>query len=183
MRCEGIAAVGVDENPVTVDRCLERKLDVTRADILEFLRAEADANYDLVTSFQVIEHLAPEALIELLLEARRVLRPGGILILETPNAANLNVAAFTFFHDPTHRQLLPAPLLRFIVEWARFEVVEILALQPDLALLDVATREGWPPTLQRLLSGPQDIGVIARTRSKAPVDQRLRQSSDEGQPS
>jgi SAM-dependent methyltransferase len=182
MRREGIAAVGVDENPVTVDRCLKRELHVTRADILEFLRAEADATYDLVTSFQVIEHLAPAAFIALLLEARRVLRPGGILILETPNPANLNVGAFTFHHDPTHRQPLPAPLLRFIVEWARFEVVEILTLQPDLALLDVATREGWPPTLQRLLSGPQDIGAIARAPSKPPDDQRLTQSSNEGQP-
>ena len=126
----------------------------------------------------MIEHLAPETLLALLLETRRVLRPGGIMILETPNPANLIVGASSFYHDPTHRHPLPAPLLRFVVEWARFEVVEILALQPDHALLDVATREGWPPTLQRLLSGPQDLSVIARVPSQTPGDGPSEPSSE-----
>ncbi len=44
----------------------------------------ADGSFDCVVSFQVIEHIERDALF--VAEARRVLRPGGMLILSTPNA-------------------------------------------------------------------------------------------------
>lgn len=43
-----------------------------------------DDSFDLVTSFETIEHLYDRKLF--LSELRRVLRPGGLLILSTPNA-------------------------------------------------------------------------------------------------
>lgn len=42
-----------------------------------------DASFDLITAYEVIEHLADGD--QLLAEARRVLRPGGILLVSTPN--------------------------------------------------------------------------------------------------
>lgn len=42
-----------------------------------------DASFDVVLSFQVIEHVVDEA--SYLQEARRVLRPGGVLLLITPD--------------------------------------------------------------------------------------------------
>jgi SAM-dependent methyltransferase len=44
----------------------------------------ADASFDLITAFEVIEHLQDGN--QLLAEARRVLRPGGVLLVSTPNA-------------------------------------------------------------------------------------------------
>jgi ubiquinone/menaquinone biosynthesis C-methylase UbiE len=44
----------------------------------------ADASFDVVTSFETLEHLYERS--SFLAELRRVLRPGGILILSTPNA-------------------------------------------------------------------------------------------------
>ncbi len=43
----------------------------------------ADASFDLLTAFEVIEHLHHGN--QLLAEARRVLRPGGVLLVSTPN--------------------------------------------------------------------------------------------------
>jgi SAM-dependent methyltransferase len=43
----------------------------------------ADAQFDSVVTFQVIEHIADDRLF--LAEARRVLKPGGVLLLTTPN--------------------------------------------------------------------------------------------------
>jgi SAM-dependent methyltransferase len=44
-----------------------------------------EATFDLITAFEVIEHL--ERWPDLLTEARRVLTPGGILLVSTPNKA------------------------------------------------------------------------------------------------
>ena len=46
----------------------------------------ADAEFDLVTCSEVIEHL--ENFRALLREARRVLKPGGLVVLTTPNVLN-----------------------------------------------------------------------------------------------
>jgi ubiquinone/menaquinone biosynthesis C-methylase UbiE len=43
----------------------------------------ADASFDVVVAFEVIEHL--ERWRDLLLEARRVLKPAGVLLVSTPN--------------------------------------------------------------------------------------------------
>ena len=45
----------------------------------------ADASFDLVVAFEVIEHLARWR--EMLSEARRILRPTGVLLVSTPNKA------------------------------------------------------------------------------------------------
>lgn len=48
----------------------------------------ATASFDVVTSIEVIEHLDRETTCSLLAEAWRVLRPGGRLVLTTPNYAS-----------------------------------------------------------------------------------------------
>ncbi len=48
-----------------------------------------DASFDAVTLIELVEHLPRPAIEGLLREARRVLRPGGKLILTTPNYASL----------------------------------------------------------------------------------------------
>ena len=79
--------VGVDVSPRAIETARRRALH----GVPEFKMTEgrdlpfADASFDLVTSFQVLEHVpdAPAMLSEL----RRVVRPGGVVILTTPNAA------------------------------------------------------------------------------------------------
>jgi SAM-dependent methyltransferase len=57
-----------------------------------------DASFDMVVSFEVIEHVEkPQAFLH---EIRRVLRPGGIAVLSTPNG--LVSAANGKLSDPTH---------------------------------------------------------------------------------
>jgi len=44
---------------------------------------------NVVTAFHLIEHIPFEAMLELFEEVRRVLRPGGLVMLETPSPENL----------------------------------------------------------------------------------------------
>ena len=52
------------------------------ADALPF---EGEALFDVVTSFETIEHIPAEAQEAFLAEVRRVLRPGGLLLISSPN--------------------------------------------------------------------------------------------------
>lgn len=80
------AVVGIDVSPQAVAHARRRYAETSnlafsegRCDRLEF----PDASFDAVVSFETIEHLAEQ--VETLAEFRRVLRPGGLLIISTPN--------------------------------------------------------------------------------------------------
>jgi SAM-dependent methyltransferase len=51
-----------------------------------------DNCFDAVLLFEVIEHLTDEHLDETLQEVRRVLKPGGVVVVTTPNEEDLSVA-------------------------------------------------------------------------------------------
>ncbi len=122
---EGVEAKGIDLNPLFVEKLRDEGLEVYRSEALMHLRSLPDDSLGLLTGFHIAEHLEFPVLMALLREARRVLRPGGMLLLETPNPRNLGVGACDFYTDPTHRRPLPPHLLRFLLEYAGFREVRI----------------------------------------------------------
>jgi len=158
-----LAAGGVDSNPGMVERCRALGIDVTLGDALNHLRGLADGSLGAVTSFHMVEHMPFEIVIALLDEALRVLRTGGVLILETPNPQNVLVGSNTFWLDPTHVKPIPSPTLRFFVEARGFRGVEIWNLQPNTAAVRLPEDPaGIGTRLNDYLYGPQDYGIIAR---------------------
>lgn len=84
-RDEGWDAVGVELNRHSVDLAQARGLDVRHGDLASHDFAEA--SFDAVTLFDLIEHTPdPKAL---LAACRRVLRPGGLLVVTTPDIDGL----------------------------------------------------------------------------------------------
>jgi 2-polyprenyl-3-methyl-5-hydroxy-6-metoxy-1,4-benzoquinol methylase len=162
LRVNGLVAYGIDTNSMMVERTASLGLDVRVADVLEHLRSLADCTRSAVTAFHVVEHLAFPTLVDFLDEAMRVIVPGGIMILETPNPENLRVGATTFYYDPTHRNPIPPDPLRFIVEHRGFSNVEIIRLHPSP---EREWLQGEGPDLIRLnhlLFGPRDYAICAR---------------------
>ncbi len=72
---------GFDDSPELVAFCHARGYTATRLAGASALPVP-DASADLVTYFDVIEHIADD--VGALTEARRVLRPGGLVFLSTP---------------------------------------------------------------------------------------------------
>ena len=80
----GFAVYGVE--PATAAASTARTLGFEVFDGLLEEAAYTDNRFDLVTLFEVIEHLTEPA--DLLLEIRRILKPGGILLVGTGNGAS-----------------------------------------------------------------------------------------------
>ena len=126
----GIKARGVEQNRVLIARCRERGLEVVEEDMLAHLRGLPDESTRAITGFHIIEHVSFDALVSLLDEALRVLRPGGVVIFETPNPENVLVGSNFFYLDPTHHHPLPSELMQFLVESRGFHSIEVLNLHP-----------------------------------------------------
>jgi O-antigen chain-terminating methyltransferase len=141
----GFTARGVDLDAGMLSACSELGLAVSQQDLLEALQACADESLSVVSAFHVVEHISFEVLRALMREAIRVLVPGGLLILETPNSENLVVGTNNFYLDPTHIRPIPSLLLEFCAEFAGFARVKTLRLQEnpylhtanDIRLIDV----------------------------------------------
>lgn len=159
LRDAGWKATGFDTNLVFATRNRERGLDVQLGDGLALLRELGDGDVSLVTVFHLIEHLPFEDWLSMLDECRRVLRPGGMLILETPNPENLTVGALHFYVDPTHRNPIPPALAEFVVKARGFEDVAVLRLHEEAA---PNPEEHIAASLSALFYGPQDYAILAR---------------------
>ncbi|MEM1178892.1 MAG: class I SAM-dependent methyltransferase [Acidobacteriota bacterium] len=126
----GVTASGVDASSEMVARCRERGLDARRADLFAALAEVPASSLGGVVSFHVIEHLPDVAVGRLIRLAWRALRPGGVLILETPSPMALAMSARDFWLDPTHTRPVHPGHLEVTFREAGFEPVHRLDLHP-----------------------------------------------------
>jgi O-antigen chain-terminating methyltransferase len=139
---EGVTAIGVDTDPDAIAACLEKGLVVEQRDLFEYLAAQPDESFDGIFCSQVVEHLTPDKISELVRLAAQKLGPNGILAVETPNPSCLAIFARDFYIDPTHVRPVPSSLLSFYFEEAGVGGLEIHELHPaseifpELAALD-----------------------------------------------
>jgi len=155
---EGYRALGIDNNQVLLDRCRARGLEVIESDALQYLRGRPDNSLSAITGFHIIEHLQIDVLMNLLDEIIRVLRPGGLVLFETPNPENVLVGSNYFYFDPTHRNPLPSLLMKFLLEARGLHRIEVM----NLHSWDQARVGGKSPLTARfneLFYGPMDYAI------------------------
>jgi SAM-dependent methyltransferase len=164
----GYTCRGVDMNGVMVSEALALGLDTVEQDAVAYLRGLGSESVSAITSMHLVEHLPYEVLIRLLDEALRVLRPGGVLILETPNPENLTVGSYWFYMDPTHRNPIPPALLQWVVEARGFESATVDRLTQNRQVFDiqpVAEDVAGANQINKvvgLLTAAPDYAVVAR---------------------
>ena len=163
MRDIGVPASGIDWNRDLVAACRERGLDASEGDILQMLLSFTDESRSIVTAFHVLEHIAFETLLEVVDQAVRVLKPGGIAIFETPNPRNLFVSSNNFYLDP--RISVPCQANSWRLLWKLRGLCDptVIPLSPYPDHLHLAGSDC--PAVQFInehFYGPQDYGVVAR---------------------
>jgi len=161
LRDAGLHAKGIDSNLVQVGRCRALSLDVVEREALTYLRSLRDESLNAVTALHFAEHLPFASLVSFLDEVGRVLRPGGIVILETPNPENLLVGSCNFYLDPTHRNPIPIATMELLVEARGFAGVQVMRLHP-VADAKIEVKDQLTSHLNHYLYGPMNYAVVAR---------------------
>lgn len=162
MRDQHFEGRGVDLNPVVCELCQSKGLDVLHDDAVAYMARQPAGSLDLVTAFHLIEHLPGELLDRLIASALHALRPGGLLVLETPNPENFIVGSCNFYNDPTHLNPLPPEPTRFRVLSHGFASVDIRRLHPRGTVDYDALPPGIPAELLERLFVGQDYALVAR---------------------
>ena len=144
-----------------LSQCAAHGLEATLGDALTHLRTLPADSLGAVTAFHLVEHLPFETVLEMTDEILRVLKPGGLILFETPNPGNVLVGSHTFYLDPTHLRPLPSAMLRFFVEARGFCHVHVRELNPySSAMLLPEDSQGVAKRINDHLYGAQDYAVI-----------------------
>lgn len=164
----GYQCCGVDLNDAMLKESRASGFDVVEADAVDYLRGLKDGSLAAITSMHLVEHLPHKVLIKLLDEALRVLQPGGMLILETPNPENLTVGACWFYLDPTHRNPIPPDLLQWTVQERGFSHAVVQRLTEHRRVSDIQPVSESVPCAEQInlmaawFTAAPDYAVIAR---------------------
>jgi O-antigen chain-terminating methyltransferase len=134
MQSIGFNCIGIDHDEVKIAYCRDLGLNVKIGDVISFLESITAESVAIVSSFHLVEHIRFHNVKRLVKESLRILKPGGVLIMETPNPENIIVSTNNFYLDPTHVAPIPSALLSFLVEHEGFERNKILRLQEDKSL-------------------------------------------------
>ena len=125
LQARGVRARGIDVNESMIEVCVQQGLDATKADALEYLRAQPPASLGGLIAAQVVEHLDPAYLTNLLDAAYAALRPGAPIVLETINPACWFAFFESYVRDITHVRPLHPDTLKFLLQASGFGGVEV----------------------------------------------------------
>jgi len=158
-RDAGIPAKGVDLNEAMINRCREKGLEVEKAEAITYLQSLPDESLCAVTAFQLVEHITPSELWQLVQTAVVKLKPGGVIILETVNPHSL-AALQNFYLDLTHQRPIPSPTLRFLLEASGFRRVEVRFAFPAPEWMQLQNKGEDFAKLNEIIFGPSVYSVV-----------------------
>jgi SAM-dependent methyltransferase len=130
LRAQGTSARGIDVNEAMVEETRARGLAAEKADALSYLTALPDASIGGLFAAQVIEHLAPDYLSQVIEVAARKIRPGGRLVLETINPTCWVAFFESYIRDLTHVRPIHPETLQYLLRVSGFQDVRLTFTAP-----------------------------------------------------
>jgi len=171
LRDLAVDALGIETEPRLVEWARARGLraDIGRA--VEYLSELDEASLGGLVMIQVIEHLSPQHVIDVVGLAGEKVRPGGRVVIETVNPMSLYTYAHAFWVDPDHVRPVHPNYLGFLFSEAGFATVERVDRSPVPADESLEPMPGDDELSKRLnanfdringlLFGPQDYAIVA----------------------
>ena len=121
-------AQGVDCSEPQIEVARGRGLDAALDDVFEYL-SWVENGTDVVAAIDFIEHLTADELFRLFDALKGTLKPGGRLILQTPNGAGL-FASEVVYGDLTHMTIFTPGSLRQVLSAAGFDNIRFIECGP-----------------------------------------------------
>jgi len=118
----GIEGRGIDHSEESLAACRQKGLAVERDNVHDYLQDRA-GQFGGIFCSHVIEHMGYDDANQFLDLCHRALRPGGVLVLVTPNPEDLSIISEIFWLDPTHVRPYPKLLLQAMLQAHGFKVI------------------------------------------------------------
>ena len=160
MREANIPAVGIDLSGESVAICRLKGLQAETADLFTYLAGLPEESLDGIFCAQVVEHLPPERLPEMIQLCASRLGRNGVMVIETPNPECLAIFATHFYLDPTHARPIPHKLLAFYLEESGVGVMEVRKLAP--AVESMPSLDLLPEAFREAFFGGLDYAIIGK---------------------
>jgi O-antigen chain-terminating methyltransferase len=160
MRETGVTARGIDLDAESVAVCRSKGLAAEAADLYTYLAELPESSLGGIFCGQVVEHLPPARLPEMVRLCAARLERGGVLAIETPNPECLAIFATHFYLDPTHTRPVPHPLLSFYMEEYGLGGIEVHKLSP--AGETIPSLAALPEEFREAFFGGLDYAIIGR---------------------
>ncbi|MEX1019993.1 MAG: class I SAM-dependent methyltransferase [Litorilinea sp.] len=120
----GIDALGVDSDPQSFAVAQGKNLPVVQRDVFAYLADLPDNAVDGIFAAHLVEHLPFPKVLELVRQSYRVLRPGGKIVLVTPNVRSLFSHLEMFYLHFGHITFYHPRLLSFFLDHEHFAEIE-----------------------------------------------------------
>jgi SAM-dependent methyltransferase len=140
----GVTGIELDRNAARFAKeqlGLQRVLPLT---ISEFVEQHAEARFDVVTFFEVLEHQA--APVEFLQKVEACVRPGGLIALSVPNRERWMTGPDVLDYPPNHFLRWNAEALRKCLSAQGFEVLSVreqpAGLSHTAQMINISLRTG-----------------------------------------
>ncbi len=133
----GVVGVDYDEQAVAHIRAKYPRVQMHLGNLAEL--PLADGSVDVVVNFQVIEHLWDQG--QFVGACARVLRPGGLLLMSTPNRITFSPGRDTPL-NPFHTRELNAAELTELLEQGGFEIEGVYGVFHGAGLAEMDARHG-----------------------------------------
>jgi len=172
LRDLGVDAWGIEVDPALVESARERGLRAEIGRAVEYLSSLPDNSLGGLVMIQVIEHLTPQHVVDIVKIAADKVRPGGRVMVETVNPTSLFTYAHALWVDPDHVRPVHPNYLGFLFAEAGFASVERVYRSPVPENESLEMLPGEDEQTKRLnvnferinalLFGPQDYAIVAK---------------------
>lgn len=117
---KNIMGIDISNNMCEIAReNLPKEISIINSEAIIFLR-NVRSKYDLITLFDMIEHMSVDQAFQLLKRCHDALKPEGNIVIRTPNMAN-TLSAYSRHIDITHVQ--------GYTEWSLFQLLDATGFQ------------------------------------------------------